>query len=152
MKSRICPELRDRVDFHLTNYRQSHDGADKVWISIDGERIFSCKHYSYEKAAAEAFYCGLRGSEITSVLGMVEIHSPGDFGSAMRDYLDLPIHSALDSANPLIRAFAIIDGRVGKKKFAKLEVSNSDHPLVQAFFWLRVKPGHIQQALGADSP
>ena len=49
LKDRICPELRDRVDFHLTINRGSHEGADKVWITVDGDQIFSCKHYPYER-------------------------------------------------------------------------------------------------------
>ncbi len=53
VKDFICPELKDRIDFHLTSYRGSHDGADKVWITVDGQRVFGCKHYPYERAEAE---------------------------------------------------------------------------------------------------
>src|SRR6185369_9440020 len=70
VKERICPELRDRVDFHLTSYRRSHDDVDKVWITIDGETIFKAKHYAYAKASAEAFYCGLSGAAIKSMLSI----------------------------------------------------------------------------------
>lgn len=138
MKSRICPELRDRIDFHVTSYRHSHDDADNVWITIDGEILFSYKYYPYQRAAAEAFFCGLKGNEIKTALREMEIHSPQDLGTAMRRYLDVSIESALESSNSLIRAFAIIDRRVGRRRLAKLEVSEMDHPLVKAFFLLRL--------------
>ena len=152
VKDRICPELRDRVDFHLTSYRRSHDGADKVWISVDGDQIFSCKHYQYERAEANAYWAGLRGSEVKPALREVEIHSPADFGEAMRSYLDLSIRKALESADPLVKAFAIIDRRLGKRVVAKLQISDTEHSLVRAFYAMRLGHAHIQQALGADSP
>ena len=138
VKERICPELRDRVDFHLTSYRRSHDDADKVWITIDGETIFRVKHYAYERARAEAVQCGLSGPEIKPALREIEVFNPADFGNAMRSYLDLPIGDALASTNPLIKAFAIIDRRVGKRTLLKLELNASDSALILAFFSLRL--------------
>jgi hypothetical protein len=134
----ICPELSNRVDFHLTSYRESHDGADKVWITVDGLRVLSCKHYRHEWARLDAYYDGLRGEQIESLLRGKEIHSPNDFGDAMRAYLDLPIGDALKSGNPLIKAFAIIDRRVGRRTLEKLEIDDSEHSLVKTFYELRL--------------
>jgi len=138
VKERICPELRDRVDFHLTSYRRSHDDADKVWITIDGEPLLKMKYYAYHTAHHEAWICGLEGAAIKSLLSELEIFQPRDFGNAMRTYLDLPISDALASPNPLIKAFAIIDRRVGKRTLAKLEISEADSHLVRAFYSLRI--------------
>jgi len=137
VKSLITPELQDRIDFHLTSYRGSHDGADKVWITIDGKRIFSCKHYQHEWASFAAYRSGLRGDEVKSVLREVQIHSPEDFGTAMRLYLTMPVTVALSSPDPLIQAFAIVDRRIGKRSLAKLDLSNCKHALVKAFYELR---------------
>jgi hypothetical protein len=136
-KSLIVPELRDRIDFHLTSYRESHDGADKVWISVDGKRVFECKHYVSERWDYAAYFSGLRGNEIKSAKAAVGIHAPQDFGSAVRAYLDMPISEALNSSNPIVRAFAIVDRRVGKRTLTKLDVSDCDHALVKAFYDLR---------------
>jgi len=143
VKEFICPELKDRIDFHLTSYRESHDGADKVWITIDGKRIFNCKHYPYEWARTEAKHAGLRGEQIESFLAEKEIHNPGNFGDAMRVYLDSTIHEALESSDPFVKAFAIIDRRVGKRTLDKLELSDSEHSLVKAFYELRRASAHI---------
>ena len=143
IKSFICPELRDRIDFFVTSYRESHDGADKVWITIDGEKVFECKHYPYEWAEAEAYYSGLRKEQVKALLTDKEIHRPEDFGDAMRVYLELPIEEALKSSDPLVKAFAIIDRRVGKRMLVKLEISDSEHSLVQRFYELRCASKHI---------
>jgi hypothetical protein len=137
VKDLICPELRDRIDFHLTSYRESHDGADKVWITVDRERVFSCKHYPYEWAERQAYYDGLEGDKLKGVLREHEVHGPKDFGNAMRAYLEMPIDEALVSIDPLIRAFSIVDRRLGKRKLETLEISDSEHTLVKTFYQLR---------------
>jgi hypothetical protein len=143
VKDFICPELKDRIDFHVTSYRESHDGADKVWLTIDGVKIFSCKHYPHEWAEAGAYHAGLRREEIKALLAKKEIHSPRDFGAAMRLYLDSPIHESLESSDPLIKAFAIVDRRVGRRTVAKLEISESEHSLVKRFYQLRRASAHV---------
>lgn len=137
VKSFICPELKDRIDFHLTSYRESHDGADKVWITVDGRRVFSCKHYPREWVGAEAYCGGLRGEQVEDYLKAREIHGPGDFGDAMRAYLDMPAGEALKSSDPLVKAFALVDRRVGKRTFEKLEIPGAEHTLVKTFYDLR---------------
>ena len=138
VKERICPQLRDIIDFHVTSYRRAHDDIEKVWVTINGETIYSVKYYAYMRAMGEAFSCGLSGDALRSMLREVEIFRPADFGNAMRSYLDMSIQDALGSSNPLIKAFAIIDRRAGKRTLAKLEVSDSEHPLVRTFYSLRV--------------
>ena len=139
----ICPELKDRIDFFVTSYRASHDGADKVWITVDGEKVFEFNHYPYEWAEAEAYYSGLCKEQVRILLKDKEIHSPRNFGDAMRVYLESPIEEALKSSDPLVKAFAIIDRRVGKRTLAKLEPSDSEHFLIQRFYKLRGESKHI---------
>ena len=143
VKSLVATELRDRIDFHLTSYRKSHDGADKVWILIDGERVFDCKYYVSERETAYAFFNLLRGNQIKSALVDAGVHSPQDFGRAMRAYLDMPVDEALKSSDPIVRAFAIVDRRVGKRTLAKLDLSDCDHALVKAFYDLRLASAHV---------
>lgn len=133
----ICDELQDRIDFHLTGYRESHDGADKVWITVDGEKIFTCGHYLYERAEATAYSSDLPKDQIKSLLRNSEIHNPGEFGDSMRAYLDMPVKEALKSSNPLIQAFALIDRRTGKRAIEKFELKDSAHTLVKTFYRLR---------------
>ena len=137
VKELLCPELKDRVDFYLTSYRKSHDEADKVWITVDRQKVFSCKHYPYDLAERGAYYEGLSQEEVKELLLSNEIHNPKDFGEAMRNYLSLPIREALQSSNPLIRAFAIIDRRIGKRTIKAMKVSDSEHTLIKKFYNLR---------------
>jgi hypothetical protein len=135
----ICDELRDRLDFHLTSYRESHDGAGEIWITLDGEKIYSCGHYKFEYAEREGYYAGLAGEELRVWLAEKEIHSPGSFGTAMKDYLDMNSKDALASQDPFIRAFAIIDRRTGKRALDRLALRENEHSLVKMFYRLRIE-------------
>jgi hypothetical protein len=139
VKSFICSELADRIDFHLTSYRQSHDGADKVWILVDGQKVFDIKHYDYVFAEQDLYWnAKINGQNVKEILMKNEIYNPQDFGNSMREFLNLPIKDALQSLNPLIKAFAIIDKRIGKRTLENLEISDSDHNLVKLFYNLRI--------------
>jgi len=61
----------------------------------------------------------------------------------MRAYLDMPISDALKSSDPFIKAFALVDRRVGRRTLAALELSESEHTLVKAFYELRLASVHI---------
>jgi len=48
----------------------------------------------------------------------------------------LPLSEALESSNPIIKAFALIDRRVGKRTIDKIEISDSEYTPVKAFYEL----------------
>jgi hypothetical protein len=101
-----------------------------------------CKHYQSEWEKAEAYNNGLRGQRVKDFLKAQEIHEPRDFGDAMRAYLEMPVNEALKSADPLVKAFALVDRRVGKRTVEKIEISDSEHTLVRAFYELRFSAMH----------
>ncbi len=108
-----------------------------MWIIVDGQRVFSFDHYPFERAEAEAYYDGLGTEQVKESLRRSEIHSPTDFGDAMREYLDAPINQALESSNPVIKAFALVDRRTGRRAIDKMQLTEFEHSLVKAFYELR---------------
>jgi hypothetical protein len=145
VRALICPELRRRVDFHVTHYRAGARSKSGI-ITIDGERFLTLSYHRfcregdgwflasrYEKGAvplsAETTWCPEQRDEI---------HPPQQLGDAMRAYLDMPIKAALKSKNPFIRSLAIIDRRIGKRTLEELRIANYDHSLVKEFYRLRM--------------
>lgn len=150
VKERICPELRSRIDFHLTSYRHSHDETEKVWSTIDGVRVATFSWYQKQWRSAERDEEGRlvrRHNCASSALPKgdpawaetAKMRLPQDFGNAMRLYLDLKIQDALTSADPIIRAFALIDRRCGKRSLRTLHMRRDDDPLVRAFWHARLQ-------------
>jgi hypothetical protein len=134
----VCDELQDRLDFHVTSYRESHDGAGEIWITLDGKKLVDYGHYRFEFAEREGYYGGLAGKELEDWLTNNEISSPKFVGSAMREYLDMTLDDALASSNPFHRAFAMIDRRLGKRTLEKLKIGDEEHSLIRLFHDLRL--------------
>lgn len=158
VKALICPELRDRIDFHVTRYREARDFGTEAWITLDGEKLFGAGHY--HRFVPECIEWHRRvpninnlphprpdlttaRQEIEEMLDEREIHHTDQLVGAMRSYLDLPVRDALRSDNPFLKALAIIDRRVGRRALEKLEVDESAHTLVKEFYAWRLAATHI---------
>jgi hypothetical protein len=53
------------------------------------------------------------------------------------------VGEALKSSDPLVKAFSLVDRRVGERTLEKLEISDAEHTLVKAFYELRRGATHI---------
>jgi hypothetical protein len=138
----ICPELRSRIDFHVTSYRHSHDGAEKVWVTIDGNRVLTSSWYQHKWYGWPRDPKGRLDwkTEFPKNVDKErdEVHLPQDVGEALRAYVDLPIGTALKSDNLFIRAMSIVDRRTGKRTLQAMQISDDDHSLIKAFYALRL--------------
>lgn len=68
------------------------------------------------------------------------IYSQTDFFGAVERYFDQPIKDSLHSEELLIRIFALLDKRVGKRTLDNLESSmEQEHELLQYFYKIRVE-------------
>src|SRR4051812_6401642 len=71
-----------------------------------------------------------RTERATELLAQRAVHEPSHFYSALRDYPGLSMADALASPNPLIRALAMLDRRVGQRTLAKIKLPSDEHPLI----------------------
>jgi hypothetical protein len=139
----ICSELRPRIDVHVTSYRHSHDEAEKAWITIDGNRVLTASWYQHQWHGWPRDHKGRLEREAANFSEGIntdkdEVHLPQDLGDALRAYVDLPIAAALKSANPFIKAFSVVDRRVGKRTLQAMQITEHEHPLVKLFYALRL--------------
>ena len=155
MKEFICPELQDRVDFHMTRFRDAHDQVGRAWVTVDSKEILDCSYYRRHMAVWKEHQALMKKSaDKTDRKDYLDnyhaaydsarkkadadfIFDEGIFRNAILAYLDIPIKDALVSKNPLIEAFALIDRRLGRRTFEKIHLSEKEHPLVHAFYELR---------------
>jgi hypothetical protein len=134
VRALICPELRRRVDFHVTSYfrwSRSRSGL----ITVDGKKAFDLSYDRFCRHGAGWFF---NAEYEWSPKQSDEIHTPQQLGHAMRAYLDMPIRLALKSGNPFIRSLAIIDRRVGRRTLEQLQIGEREHSLVKEFYRLRM--------------
>ena len=150
----VTPALRSRVDFHLTVYRSHHNDhggickcgkARELWITLDKVKIFRASYCKYAHEVSvmwrEAGYSpwdrGPSQDSASRHFVRRELHDPTDVVDVLRAYLDGDPRDALRSADPIMRALAIIDGRIGVRTLEQFQIADDEHSLVRLFYFLR---------------
>lgn len=132
VRSLICDELQGRVDFHKTVYRKPGDSAfERAWITIDGVEVFEWSDADLSKRSDE-------GASIDRNSGE-QVEHAGCLSYSLYRYLENSIAESLQSDNPIIRAFAMIDRRTGKRTLARIHLAPEEHKLVRMFYDLRIR-------------
>ena len=105
---------------------------------VDDSKGFSANYseYDMEEGVLWRKY-RIDGQEAREILAHREIHDYQDVGDSLRAYLDLDPHEALASQDPILKALAIIDQRIGKRTLRKLTIRGNEHSLVRVFYCLR---------------
>jgi hypothetical protein len=144
----ICDELRGRVDFHKAVYRKSWESTyDRAWITIDGEQAFELSHGAWSNVWREAKNNIAQqhpeadwqtARELVAVtIADSGIEHTAFLSQSLHRYLEASIAESLQSTNPVIRAFAMIDRRTGRRTLSRITLSPDEHSLVKAFHELR---------------
>jgi hypothetical protein len=127
LDSLLCEKLKDRVDYFLTHYNKVHDAYGRAAIRLDGKDIvcFSwINMYIQEEDLSEQIknkgYWDYNDPELVAKWAQEGTYCEGDFLEAALDFLNLPIDEALNNESYLIRLFAIMDRRVGKRTLKRI--------------------------------
>jgi hypothetical protein len=155
-----CDSLKDRVQFTVTNYRRAHDQLGRAFITVDKKEVFNMCTITSEMALNRREYEIKREKQIPyddwsqNRIIWEEAHdwvleegifAQYDFFDAAEEYFQQPIEVSLKSSNMLIKIFALIDRRVGKRTLVKIKESIlSENEIVQSFYKLRCKAEGIR--------
>jgi hypothetical protein len=148
IESRFADSLKRRLRLVCVGYRGAHDSDGRATIVLDGNEIASFCNVSAMQ------YCGGRHnpschdtSQRLDWLTPPTVRTPdalhergefscNDFISTCLEYRNLSIEDALVSSNPLHRALAMCDARVGKRRLQRLS-AEGEHPLVGFLLHMR---------------
>jgi hypothetical protein len=152
----LAPELRGRVALHQARYRYTREEVGRVWVTVDGREVasFDTSTYIRRRAELSADLFKARRDEVPDeapdhaayveaddrARDMLRRTGEYDDHGALVDleaYLFLPIDEALRSPSPLVRALAVVDRRVGKRRLRALGAGPLEHPLVRTLYLLR---------------
>ena len=150
LKNNLCESLRNRVDFNIVKYRKSHDSLGRAVITLDKEEICSmativlemeqCKLVGF-RLDDESFEEYLeRDEEGYNIVNENGFFSEFDFYEAVNIYLNASIEDAIKSENILVRALAMLDKRLGKRRLKNIyENIEKENDLVKKFYNIRVE-------------
>ncbi len=133
--------INGRVKIYATRYTSGSHFMARGWITIDGEQVANFSTPDNQARFGNSY------AEISNRIPEEE-RTPGnavekgefsryDLFDACWEYLSINIETALNSDNPIIRSFAILDKRTGKRRLSKINKDNL-HPLAQRMLELRL--------------
>jgi hypothetical protein len=155
IEATFADSIAGRVEVWNTRYRKSHDAQGEAWITIDKQRIssmgtltyFGKSHSEANRLRRESGCIDFRDPQQREGYHQARdeaektVHDRGvfslcDLNRALFDYLNLSIDDAIQSDNPIIRAFATLDSRFGKRRLKEFDDSE-EHTLVKTLYRFR---------------
>lgn len=145
----LCEPLKDRITYFLTRYHTVHNSYGRAAVRLDGKElvIFSWTELYRQDADANALWekTGIwdyANPMLKEKWDAEAAYSDWNFLSAAAEFLQLPISDALRNENYLIRIFAILDKRVGRRTIEKIKEEKAYMaypPWVRQFYELRIQ-------------
>ena len=147
LKDRLADNLKDQLDYHLTTYKNSSGYLGRAWITWDGKEIINFsnqdtwnEYQSYSNKLAETHYISheaIKPTERTEgkIMEKGEF-SKYDFADNAFRFLNLNIKEAVKSDNPILKALAVVEKRIGRRTLNELNKSET-HPIIKKLIELR---------------
>lgn len=156
-KEMLAASLQGRVRYNCTRY-VGMDCCHIVEIYVDGKMV---KQFSWE--TVNSYFINQSLTKNKNPFGVQEYwdefwtlldaipksarseYTDGEFCEALAAYRNQQIEASLTSDDPLVRMFAILDRRVGKRTLAKLKETAGIQPTwLEQFYTLRFHAEHIR--------
>lgn len=144
----LCEQLENRITYFLTRYHEVHNSYGRAAVRFDGKELVNfswTEMYQQDQDINEVWKetgdWEYNNPELKKKWDTEATYSDLDFLSAATEFLQLSIFDALESDNYLIRIFAIMDKRVGKRTIEKIKERGEykEYPQwVRQFYELRV--------------
>lgn len=130
--------LCGKIQYFVTRYRESHDAAGRASILMDGKEILQGNHWNVECPTYPICYD--RYGPLNDKKLDAGAFDEGDFYGAFQEFDNQSIEESLQSKDLLVRIFAVLDRRVGKRRLLKMRDTIQDEPMnFQTFYAIRME-------------
>jgi len=124
----LAKSLQGHIQYYATTYSRSHDHEGRAAIRYDGKEIIKgCYWYNWTKAGQfpkdEKYERRMREEnafmdDTALKLGVFDQRS---FYAAFQEFDQQSIEKSLKSENLIVRIFAVLDRRVGKRRLLMMK-------------------------------
>ncbi len=143
----LAESLRGHIQYYATSYRKSHDHEGRAAIRYDGKEIIKgCYWNNWMKAGLfprdEKYErrMAMENAYMDDVALKLGVFDQRCFYRAFEEFEHQSIEESLVSDNLIIRIFAILDRRIGKRRLLLMQETINDEPeIFQEFFAIRAK-------------
>ncbi len=135
--------LKGRIRYFATAYRESHDGdKGRAAIYLDGKPVIEGSTFEQWLNPDIAGYYRTFPDSIAADASVLEKgwFDQYDFYLSFRKFDNQSIEASLSSSNQLVRIFALLDRRVGKRTLQKLgKAMDSEPEVLRRFYAIRME-------------
>lgn len=143
----LAPSLRGHIQYYATSYSRSPDHEGRAAIRYDRKEIIKGCYYNhwikadlfpkdgtYEKRMKKEF------AFMDDTALQLGIFDQRCFYNAFAEFEQQGIEMSLKSENLIVRIFAVLDRRVGKRRLALMKETIAEEPdTFQEFYAIRLK-------------
>lgn len=148
----LAKSLQGHIQYYATTYSRSHDHEGRAAIRYDGKEIIKgCYWYNWTKAGQfpkdEKYERRMRGEnafmdDTALKLGVFDQRS---FYAAFQEFDQQSIEKSLKSENLIVRIFAVLDRRVGKRRLLMMKDTIEHEPnTFKEFYAIRARAEGIK--------
>lgn len=162
----ICESLKDRIDFHIINYRKAHDQLGRAVITVDKKEVLNMctitsdialirkerdirrnQNIEYDVYNQNQNYeIGVQAHNLIKAEG---IFAQYDFFDSLEQYFNSSIEKSLVSTDMVVKILSLIDRRIGKRTLEKLNESiKSESDIIKYFYQLRCDAEGLNLSIG----
>ena len=150
MNDLLCDALKGKISYFYTSYHEVHNAYGRATINYEKKELVAfswVEMYKQEQEVSQLYSEGKKVSygEMEMKKWMPECKlCDADFINSLTIYLKTDIATALHSENYLLRVFAYMDRRVGKRTLVKIKDEVEKLPeWVKQFYRLRCEADGI---------
>ncbi len=132
----LAEPLRGHIRYFVTTYKHSHDQEGRVAILLDDREIFGGNYW--DAWPDEILYPD--EDPFVMMMQCYEGLNQRDFYEAFHLFDTQPVQQSLCSENRIVRLFAVLDRRVGRRTLMKLRDSLSTQtPAFRKLYEIRMQ-------------
>ncbi len=147
----LAQSLRGHIRYYVTSYSKSHDHEGRAAILLDGKEIIKgCYWNNWTKASLfpkdekydERINTEMAYMDDTALkLGVFDQRC---FYNAFAEFDNQSIEESLKSEDLIVKIFAVLDRRIGKRRLALMKETIENEPeTFREFFMIRAKAEKI---------
>jgi hypothetical protein len=156
VEENFADDIKPRISIHSAAYGAC--GCGHAWLTLDGEVIANfCTraHYNRFRYGLKDNDLGVNAEQAKKYDGQYveygEMSRQDVYAACWAFIHNLGFDEALDSDDPLIQTLAVLDRRLGKRRFATVEGKNL-HPLARKLFEKRIAAEQDSTRSAVSSP
>ena len=150
----LADSLKGRIQYFTTTYRGCHDCEGRASIRLDDEEILKSSYFDKVSAHSKIYYSHSADWESAYLLAEAQgCFDQRNFYQAFQEFDNQSIQKSLQSESLLVRIFAILDRRTGKRTLLALENRmKNENQILQPNIEspASLSGGHYETAVGAE--